>query len=165
MRVSRWHNINRPNFDLQYFHVCFHFYFSWRYFYHFLKRGRWKLIGTILLSIGFIFLGIHLISSSLDPLSKNLYFLEMLVYISKSPLLFALIAMLLTALFHSSAAMIIIGIAFVTTGILSVQTIIPLVIGANVGSTIPVIMTSLATNKEGKKLASFYFLLKRLGPF
>lgn len=129
----------------------------------FIKRSRWKVTGVITLSIGFIFWGIHLISSSLEPLSENRHFLDMLVSISKSPVLFAILSMLLTALFHSSAAMIVIGIAFVATGVLPVHTVIPLVIGANVGSTIPVILTSMATNKEGKKLAFFNFIFKTSG--
>lgn len=129
----------------------------------FLNRIRWRITGLILLSIGFIFFGIHLISSSFAPLSKEQHFLNMLVSISKNPLLFTVLAMSLTALFHSSAAMIVIGITFVTTGVLSVQAVIPIVIGANIGSTIPVMVTSLATNKEGKKLALFNFLFKMTG--
>lgn len=129
----------------------------------FVKQSNFKVIGLLLLSVGFIFFGIHMISSSLEPLSENPHFLHGLISISKNPLLFGMIAMALTALFHSSAAMIIIGIAFVTTGVLSVHAVIPLVIGANVGSTIPVIITSLTTNIEGKKLALFNFIFKCSG--
>ncbi|MDY0394032.1 Na/Pi cotransporter family protein [Virgibacillus halophilus] len=129
----------------------------------FVKQSNWKVIGLLLLSIGFIFFGIHMISSSLEPLSENPHFLHSLTSISKNPLLFGLIAMVLTVLFHSSAAMIVIGIAFVSTGVLSVHAILPLVIGANVGSTIPVIVTSLTTNLEGKKLAIFNFVFKCSG--
>lgn len=129
----------------------------------FLKRALWKNIGNILLSIGFIFFGIGLITSSLEPLSENETVLQLLISLAESPILLTLIAIVLTALMHSSAAVIIIGIAFVSSGVLSLTAVLPLVLGANVGSTIPVLISSLTSRLEGKKLAVFYFLLKTIG--
>lgn len=129
----------------------------------FIKHHTWRSIGHITLSIGFIFFGIGLITSSLEPLSENKNVLDFLINLSGKPLIFALIAMVFTALMHSSAAMIIIGIAFVSSGVLSLPAVIPLVLGANVGSTIPVIISSLASRIEGKKLALFYFIIKTIG--
>src|SRR5699024_6383398 len=76
------------------------------------------------------------------------------------PIVLAFIAMILTALMHSSAAMIIIGIAFITSGVFTLPAVLPLVLGANAGSTLPVVISSLASRLEGKKLALFYFLFK-----
>ena len=129
----------------------------------FVKHNRWKTTGMILLSIGFIFFGIHLISSSIEPLSQEQYLLDVLLNISDIPIMFAFISMVLTAIFHSSAAMIMIGVAFVTNGVLSVEAIIPLVLGANVGSTIPVLVSSTTSNQKGKQLAVFYFSFKLIG--
>ncbi|HEY4599702.1 MAG TPA: Na/Pi cotransporter family protein [Cerasibacillus sp.] len=129
----------------------------------FVRHNRWNTTGVILLSIGFIFFGIHLISSSLEPLSKEQQLLDVLLNISDMPIAFAFISMILTAIFHSSAAMIIIGIAFVSNGVLTVEAIIPLVLGANVGSTIPVLLSSATSNRKGKKLAVFYFSFKLIG--
>jgi phosphate:Na+ symporter len=129
----------------------------------FVKRSRWRNTGMIVLSIGFIFYGIHLISSSVSPLSAYEPVTDILLFVSGMPILFALLAMVLTALFHSSAALILIGIAFIDSGMLSVEVIIPLVLGANVGSTLPVILSSLSLSFEGKKLAFFTFLFKFTG--
>src|SRR5699024_702053 len=68
-----------------------------------------------------------------------------------------------TALMHSSAAMIIIGIAFITSGVFTLPAVLPLVLGANAGSTLPVVISRLASRLEGKKLALFYFLFKFTG--
>lgn len=129
----------------------------------FVKNQLWRNIGHILLSIGFIFFGIGLITSSLEPLSKNERILQLLVNLSDNPLLFTFIALVLTALMHSSAAVIIIGIAFISSGVLTLPAILPLVLGANIGSTIPVVISSLTSRLEGKKLAIFYFLIKTVG--
>ncbi|MEN1968802.1 Na/Pi cotransporter family protein [Lentibacillus sp. N15] len=129
----------------------------------FLNKNIWKSIGQIALSIGFIFFGIGVITSSLEPLSENANVLHFLVTLSDKPILFALIGMVFTALMHSSAAMIIIGIAFVTSGVLTLPAVLPLVLGANVGATLPVVVSSLSSQLEGKKLAIFYFLFKGIG--
>src|SRR5690625_2895149 len=129
----------------------------------FIKHSKWKNSGLILLSIGFIFYGIHLISSSVSPVSSYEVVIDALLYVSGQPILFAFLAMLLAALFHSSAAVILIGIAFIDNGILAVEVIIPLILGANVGSTIPVVVSSLSLSLEGKKLAVFTFLFNFSG--
>lgn len=129
----------------------------------FIKSRTWKNIGSIALSIGFIFFGIGTITEALEPLSESSETLAYLSTISTNPLLFAVIAMLLTALMHSSAAMIIIGIAFVKSDVLSLEAVLPLVLGANVGSTLPVIISSLASSWEGRKLAFFNFIFKGTG--
>ncbi|HLR03910.1 MAG TPA: Na/Pi cotransporter family protein [Virgibacillus sp.] len=129
----------------------------------FIKNELMKNIGSIALSIGFIFFGIGNITGALEPLSESSEMLSFLSDISTNPLLFALIGMLFTALMHSSAAMIIIGIAFVKSDVLSIDAVLPLVLGANVGSTLPVIISSLASSWEGRKLAFFNFLFKGTG--
>lgn len=129
----------------------------------FIKKRAWKNIGSISLSIGFIFFGIGTITTAMEPLSESSEMLAYLTNISTNPLLFAFIAMLLTALMHSSAAMIIIGIAFVKSDVLSVEAVLPLVLGANVGSTLPVIISSIASSWEGRKLALFNFIFKGTG--
>lgn len=129
----------------------------------FVNKNAWKSIGQIALSIGFVFFGIDVITSSLEPLSESEGVLHFLITLSENPILFALIGMVFTALMHSSAAMIIIGIAFVTSDVLSLQAVLPLVLGANVGATLPVVVSSLASQIEGKKLALFYFLFKGIG--
>src|SRR5690625_1904526 len=56
----------------------------------FVKNNIWKSIGNILLSIGFIFFGIGLITSSLEPLSENEAILQFLLDLAESPVLFTL---------------------------------------------------------------------------
>ncbi|SHG94636.1 Na/Pi cotransporter family protein [Ornithinibacillus halophilus] len=129
----------------------------------FLKHNTMRVVGLISLSIGFIFFGINLITTSVSPISEHGPVLNTLVTLSEIPVVFAILSMVLTALFHSSAAMIIIGIALVNSGVLSIHTVLPLVLGANVGSTIPVIVSSLTSSLEGRKLAFFTFFFKCTG--
>lgn len=129
----------------------------------FINKSIWKAIGQIMLSIGFIFFGIGVITSSLEPMSESEEVLAFLVQLSERPILLALIGVVFTALMHSSAAMIIIGIAFVTSDVLTLSAVLPLVLGANVGDTLPVLISSLASQSEGKKLAIFNFLFKGIG--
>lgn len=129
----------------------------------FIKSSKVKTIGQVLIGFGFIFFGIGFITSSLEPLSENHQVVHYLVELSSSPVLFAAVGIGLTALLHSSAAMIIIGISFVATGVLSIDAVIPLVLGANVGATIPVLISSISTSAEGKKVAFSHVLFKLTG--
>lgn len=129
----------------------------------FIKHNTWKAIGQIFLSVGFIFFGIGVITSSLEPLSESQEVLNFLIDLAQQPFLLFLIGIIFTALMHSSAAMIIIGIAFVSSGVLTLPDVLPLVLGANVGDTLPVLISSLASQAEGKKLAVFNFMFKTIG--
>lgn len=129
----------------------------------FIKNNKWKTVGLISLSIGFIFFGIGFVTSSLEPLIEHENVLNYLLVISENKILFAFIAMIITALLHSSAAMIIIGIAFVNSGVMTMPDMLPLVLGANVGSTLPVVLSSLSSSLEGRKLAFFYLFFKVTG--
>ncbi|RIU94841.1 Na/Pi cotransporter family protein [Oceanobacillus picturae] len=129
----------------------------------FVRKYIWKSIGQILLSVGFVFFGIGMITTSLLPLGENEIIVHILVNLSGTPLLFLIIGSVLAALMHSSAAVIIIGIAFVTTDVLTLSSVLSLVLGANLGATLPVIASSLASKIDGKKLALFYFLFKGIG--
>lgn len=127
------------------------------------KKSSVQSFGQVLLSVGFIFFGIGVITSSLEPLRESEEVLQVLIKLSEQPIILFLIGVLLTALMHSSAAMIIIGIAFVTSGVLTLPAVLPLVLGANVGDTLPVLISSLAYQIEGKKLAIFNFVFKTTG--
>src|SRR5699024_9002704 len=129
----------------------------------FIKNNTWKATGQIFLSIGFIFFGIGVITSSLEPLSESEAFLNYLVNLAEHPVLLFIIGIIITALMHSSAAMIIIGIAFVTSDVLSIGAVLTLVLGANVGDTLPVLISSLPSQSDGKKLAIFNFIFKAIG--
>src|SRR5699024_7195101 len=94
-----------------------------------IEKHACRTLGQISLSIGFIFFGIGLITSSLEPLGENEQMLEFLAGLSENPIVLAFIAMILTALMHSSAAMIIIGIAFITSGVFTLPAVLPLVLG------------------------------------
>src|SRR5699024_12858572 len=96
-------------------------------------------------------------TSSLAPLGENEQMLAFLAGLSEGPTVVAFIAMILSALMHSSAAMIIIGIAFITSGVFTLSAVLPLVLGANAGSTLPVVISSLACRIDGKSLYIFYF--------
>ncbi|MFC4618524.1 Na/Pi cotransporter family protein [Camelliibacillus cellulosilyticus] len=131
--------------------------------YLFIRGSKVKMIGQILIGLGFVFFGIGFISSSLEPLSHIPAALHFLTWLATRPLLFAFVCIVLTAALHNSAAMIMIGLSFVTHGVFTLDQVIPLVIGANVGATIPVFISSLSSSDEGKKVAFSLFVFKFAG--
>lgn len=127
------------------------------------RNDKIKTIGQAATGFGFIFFGIGFITSSLEPLSHNASVVDFLSMLTGSPILFTLVCALMTTALHNSAAMIMIGISFVMSGVLTPTEVIPLVLGANVGGTIPILISSFSSSAEGKKVAFSYTFFKSVG--
>lgn len=129
----------------------------------FVKTNRLKLIGQALLGVGFLFFGIGFISQTLEPLGHDPSFITFMVQYEKIPIVLLLISVLFTVLMHSSAATIVLCMTLISTNVLSLEAAVPIVLGANLGATIPALISSLASSREGKKVALSYFFFKLIG--
>src|SRR5699024_6259059 len=69
----------------------------------FINISIWKASGQIMLSIGFIFFGIAVITSSLETMSESQEVLAFVVQVSERPILLALSGIAFPALMLSSA--------------------------------------------------------------
>jgi phosphate:Na+ symporter len=127
------------------------------------RRKRVKSIGTSILGLGFIFLGLHLLTVGLRPLSAYPWVREGLLILQDWPLPVMIISAVLTAFLHSCAATLGIAIALGSEGIITLQNVIPIVLGANIGTCATAGMASLHGPVEGKRVAVAHVLIKLLG--
>lgn len=136
------------------------FIFSGAILFIFARVNKLKLLGQSSLGVGFLFFGIGIISSTLAPLGSDPSFVGFMVKYESIPLIMFSLSVLFTVLMHSSAATIVLCMTLISTGVLSFTSAIPIVLGANLGATIPALISSLASTREGKKVALSYFLFK-----
>ncbi|GEL08520.1 Na/Pi cotransporter family protein [Salisediminibacterium halotolerans] len=129
----------------------------------FVKKEKARSVGSAFVGFGFIFFGIKTMSDALEPLSESDAFLQFFSSLQELPLVLIAISWLLTVATHSSATVIVIGMSLAATGALTAAGILPLLLGANIGSTFPALISSLASSKEGKKVAFSYFIFKFSG--
>lgn len=115
-------------------------------------KGRWSYIGRIIFGFGLIFFSIWLIR-------ENITFLKDIFSIQLNPFVLFIGSVLLTFMFHSSAATLGLVIGFVS--IFSFTSVIAVVLGANIGTTLTVLMGSVrSSSPDGRAMGTGYLILK-----
>jgi phosphate:Na+ symporter len=133
----------------------------------FMKSDNWKAIGKILVSLGFIFIGLKFMSGAFKPLRSDPTFLTILQYFTADTYISVLgciaIGCILTFIIQSSSAMLAITIALAFTGAITFQTAMALVLGENIGTTITAILASVGTNVTAKRAARAHATFNLIG--
>lgn len=128
----------------------------------FMKNEKVRQTGEAILGFGILFFGMHIMSETMIPLRTYEPFLDLIVKL-ENPFIGILTGALLTALIQSSSAFIGIMIVLGGQGLLSLESSIPLVFGANIGTAITAILASLNATREAKKVAVAHTFFKIFG--
>lgn len=128
----------------------------------FTKSVYVRSIGKTILGFGILFFGMHIMSDSMYPLRSFAPFVDSIIKL-ESPLVGILVGTAFTVLIQSSSAFIGIMIILATQGLLSIEASIPLLLGANIGTSITAILASIKTDREAKQVALAHTLIKIFG--
>ncbi len=119
--------------------------------------------GETILGFGFLFFGMTLMSDSLKLISDFPAFINFFSSFDCSPIdgfmpigatLGAIgIGILVTVIIQSSSAVTGIILALGASGLLSLYTAVPLIMGSNIGTTITALLAAIPTNRIGKQAA------------
>jgi phosphate:Na+ symporter len=127
-----------------------------------MKKHRVKDAGETIFGLGLVFYGLHVMSQSMAPLKTYEPFLDLLLGF-EHPLLGFAAGALFTALIQSSSAFIGILIALARPELLTLEAAIPLLLGANVGTSITGILAALNARREAQRVALAHTLFKVAG--
>ena len=134
----------------------------------FFKNDRINKIGFILLGLGFIFVGLRVMSVSVNdiiyenPEEKILRPLfSSIIGKDHFPLLLILIGIVFTALIQSSAAVT--GILIAIGSALNFQTAVFIILGSNIGTCVTAIISSFGTSTSAKRTAVIHLLFNLFG--
>lgn len=119
--------------------------------YVFSKSKRKKDIGTILLGLGMIFFGMNTMETTLSPLKDMPQFTN-LFFVFSNPFFGMLLGMVMTAILQSSSASVGILQALSSTGAITFSTAVPIILGQNVGKCITVILASIGSKRDAKRV-------------
>jgi len=128
----------------------------------FLGNEKWKKAGELLIYFGIIFFGLYLISFATAPLKQHKGFIDFF-HKTKNPLLGIGIGVVFTGIVQASAIPISILTIMGQQGLISIENALPIVLGANIGTTVTAIVGSIAANINGKRSAAAHFFFKLLG--
>ena len=127
------------------------------------RRKPYNYIGQAFLGFGLIFLGIKLIGDATAPLKGLAQVQELTLGLASNPLWTLLLAMLLTIIIHSSAGTIGLAITFASQGMVSLELALPIVFGANVGTSATALFSSIGAPREAQRVAVAHALFKVVG--
>lgn len=127
-----------------------------------LKKVRYT--GRVLLGFGFVFYGMKLMTETAGSLMADPAAIQIFSLLSYHPVGLLLSALLFTVLVQSSAATIGMAIALGFSGVLSLEAAIPLVLGANIGTTVTALLAGFnSSNINGKRIGVAHLMVKIVG--
>lgn len=127
------------------------------FFKMFMKKDVYKNLGDIMLGFAILMVGMQTMSSAVSPLKDNPSFTGILTMFS-NPFIGILIGIVFTAILQSASASVGILQALSMNGMISFATAFPITMGIGVGAACPVLLSSIGSNKNGKRTALVYLI-------
>ena len=126
------------------------------------KKQRNKDFGTMLIGFSILMQGMTMMSASMEPLKEMDSFVSIMTAF-KNPLLGVFSGAIVTGVIQSSAASIGILQSISMTGQLTYGMAIPLVMGANIGTCMTAILSSIGVNRDAKRVTVIHVAIKLIG--
>jgi phosphate:Na+ symporter len=129
---------------------------------YFLGREKWKTAGEMIFYLGLLFYGLSLVGQAVSPLKENRTFIS-LFQETRNPIFGVAIGLVFAGIVHASAIPIAILVVLGQQGLISIENAVPIVLGANVGTTVTALLGSMVGNIDGKRTAVSHLLSKSIG--
>ena len=126
------------------------------------KTDKKKVIGEILLGFAILMSGMETMSAAVAPLKDVPEFTNILVMFD-NPIMGIIVGALFTAVIQSSSASVGILQALSVTGAFTYGSVVPIILGQNIGTCITAILSSLGANKDGKRTACVHLSFNIIG--
>ena len=126
------------------------------------KKDQQKSVGTIFIGFAVLIYGMEMMGDAVGPLSELKEFGDLVMRYS-NPLLLLLISTVFTGIVQSSAATIGIVQTFAMNGAITNYMSVPLVMGANIGTCVTSLISSIGTNRNAKRVVALHFAMNLIG--
>ena len=120
-------------------------------------RSRFSIFGKAIFYFGFVFFSLNLIASSLEPLQQNDTLMKILSQ-PQNPFYAILFGCMFTAIVQSSSVTTGLAIVFTQQGLLGLENAVPIIMGANIGTTATAFIAVFNMDIAAKKAALSHFL-------
>ena len=128
----------------------------------FFKKPQIHHYGNILAGLGVLFIGMEMMSSSMEPLREWPAFVEMVSTFS-NPLVGILAGALFTAVIQSSSASVGILQAMAVGGIVGLDSAVYVLFGQNIGTCITAVLASFGTSRNAKRTTIIHLMFNLFG--
>lgn len=133
------------------------------------SKNKYKNWGELLFALGTIFLGLWIMGITLKQIPKQIEgFDSIFTFLAQYPWLGLLVGTILTALLQSSSAVIGIVQGIYAAGLaagspIALFGLLPILFGANIGTTSTALLACIGGSKESKRVAYFHILFNVTG--
>ena len=128
----------------------------------FANKEGYKTLGGILTGFGMLFVGLSLMSGSMEEFAALPSVKTFLAGIS-NPVLLVLIGTIFTAIIQSSSVMTSIALAMLVSGLISLDQGIYITMGSNIGSCVVAIIAGMTSSKNAKRTALIHLIFNCSG--
>lgn len=131
----------------------------------FAKNEKAKVVGNVLAGLGLIFVGLKVMSDSMDN-PDILNVIRDALSVVKNPFLLLLIGIVATGIIQSSSAVTSIVVVLATSGVLIGGTgdgVYYVVIGSNIGTCVTALLSSIGANANARRAAVIHLLFNCFG--
>ena len=126
------------------------------------KKRKKKNIGEILLGFTILMVGMEQMSGAVSGLRSEPAFLNLFTSF-ENPILGIGFGLVFTAIIQSASAACGIIQALSSTGVITVNMTVPILIGIAIGASLPVIISAIGANSDAKKAAFSYLVIDFVG--
>lgn len=133
------------------------------FFLFFTKNQKLNNFGRIAFGFGGVFYALSLMSDSMYPLRFLPQFKDLMVQLSRNPILGIGIGTVLTMLVQASSATISILQSIYNDGLVTLQAALPVLFGDNIGTTITAIIAVIGSTTTAKRLAAAHVTFNAVG--
>ena len=128
----------------------------------FSKSQTKRHIGDILMGFAVLMFGMSAMSGAVSPLRSDPTFLRILTTFS-NPMLGILFGTLFTCVLQSASAAVGILQALASTGVIDFSMALPIIMGIAIGAALPVLLSAIGANVDGKRAAMVYLVVEVVG--
>jgi phosphate:Na+ symporter len=127
------------------------------------QRTHAEHIGRAMIGLGLMMLALRLVVAATKPLTENAGAQAVFSSLSGDPLLDVVFAAVFAVVAYSSLAVVLLTAALVTSQVIGLDTALPLVLGANIGSGVLAVLMTMKAKPEVRRVPLGNLLFKLLG--
>lgn len=126
------------------------------------KSEKKKVLGEIFLGFAVLMFGMDAMSGAVEPLKDVPEFTSILMMF-KNPLLGVMVGAILTGIIQSSSASVGILQALSVTGAFTFSSVIPIIMGQNIGTCVTALLSSIGANRGARRTAFVHLYFNIIG--
>jgi phosphate:Na+ symporter len=127
------------------------------------SRKVLRYAGQAVLGFGFVFFAMKVMADAMAPMRESELARALLLSMGDQPILGVVVAATFSALVHSSAAAIGLAITLALQDLLPLPAALPIIYGANIGTCITALASSIGGKAEAKRVAMAHVFFKVAG--